>query len=205
MSNFNPNDYHSKKGHAHRKSLECPILFFDVVGFSKDMDNEHAKKLVTDMQNAMWDLLDEEFYWAERRKDAARNNLLLIPTGDGYGLALDTTENDEQILRIGRKLYKALVGEQITIRMGVAKGRNIVTIDLNENLNIFGYGIVLATRVCDAAGDGQILVHSEFADSLCQDKRIPELQRIRTPFKAKHGRQLFCHNYFRKGEFGKKI
>jgi hypothetical protein len=199
---FNPNDYHSKKGHAHRKNLEFPILFFDVVGFSKDMDNERSKKIVTDMQRVMWDLLDSDFYWAEKTKHSSKNNLLLIPTGDGYGIAINETLKDDHILWIARKLYRALAEEKIDIRMGIAKGRNVVTIDLNENLNIFGYGIVLATRVCSAASDGQILVHSDFAESLLQDKPIPELTKIKTVFTAKHGLKIHCHNYFKKNDFG---
>jgi class 3 adenylate cyclase len=199
---FNPKEYHSKKGHAHTKNLELPILFFDVVGFSKEMDNEGSKQIVTDMQRVMWDLLENNFYWAEKSKHASKNNLLLIPTGDGYGIAINETKNDDDILWIARKLYRALAEKKINIRMGIAKGRNVVTIDLNENLNIFGYGIVLATRVCNAASDGQILVHSEFAQSLQQDKAMPELTKIKIPFTAKHGLKIHCHNYFQENDFG---
>jgi class 3 adenylate cyclase len=207
--NFNPNDYHSKKGHAHRKSVECPILFFDFVGFSKEMDNERAKKMITGMQGVMWDLLDgADYYWAEKGKNASKNNLVLIPTGDGYGIATDTTVEDKKILWIARELYKALTDQKINIRMGIAKGKNVVTIDLNENLNIFGYGIVLATRVCDVAKAGQILVHNKFAESLQEEKTMPDLQKIRSALKTKHGQKIPCYNYFRKGRkggFGKKI
>jgi hypothetical protein len=199
---FNPNEYHSKKGHAHRRNLEFPILFFDVVGFSKDMNNDGSKKIVTDMQRVMWDLLDNDYYWAEKTKHSSKNNLLLIPTGDGYGIAINETLKDDVILWIARKLYRKLAEEEIKIRMGIAKGRNVVTIDLNENLNIFGYGIVLATRVCNAASDGQILVHSEFAQSLLQDKAIAELTEVKDPFIGKHNLKIPCHNYFQKDDFG---
>jgi hypothetical protein len=47
-----------------------------------------------------------------------------------------------------------------------------------------------------------ILVHSDFALSLLQDKAIPELTEIKTPFTAKHGLELCCHNYFQKDGFG---
>lgn len=211
--NFNPSDYHSKKGHAHRRTVECPILFFDVVGFSKDIDNDKAKKMVTGMQEVMWDLLDsdaleEDFFWAEKGKDGRINNLVLIPTGDGYGIATDTTISDRKILRIARELHVALTDRKITIRMGIAKGKNIATIDLNENVNIFGYGIVLATRVCDAAAPGQILVHGKFAQSLLEEKPLPELQQIKKPFRTKHGSKIVCYNYHGSvgnGVFGKKL
>jgi class 3 adenylate cyclase len=207
--NFNPNDYHSKKGHAHRKSVECPILFFDVVGFSKDMNNERAKKMITGMQLVMWDLLDTaDYYWAEKGKNAAKNNLVLIPTGDGYGIAIDTTVSEKKILWVARELYRALTDQKISIRMGIAKGKNVVTIDLNENLNIFGHGIVLATRVCEAAAAGQILVHATFAESLQEERSMPELQKVKTPLRSKHGAKMSCYNYFhkgRKGGYGKKI
>jgi|ERR1041385_4286077 class 3 adenylate cyclase len=210
--NFNPSEY-PKKGHSHRRTIECPILFFDVVGFSKDIDNDKAKKTVTGMQDVMWELLEsdaleEDFFWAEKGKKGRNNNLVLIPTGDGYGIAIDSTISDKKILRIARELHAALTDRKISTRMGIAKGKNIITLDLNENVNIFGYGIVLATRVCDAAAAGQILVHSKFAQSLLEEKPIPELRPIKKSFRAKHGSELFCHNYHgstRNGVFGKKI
>lgn len=172
------------------------------------MNNERAKKMITGMQGVMWDLLDgEDYYWAEKGKHAHKNNIVLIPTGDGYGIATDTTVEDKEILSIARDLHRALTDQKISIRMGIAKGKNVVTIDLNENLNIFGYGIVLATRVCDVAAAGQILVHSKFAESLLEEKAIPELRKITRPFRTKHGMKIPCHNYFRKaakGAFGKK-
>src|SRR4051812_32396148 len=96
--NFNPKAYRSDKGHAHIRKVECPILFFDVVGFSKDINNERAKKAVAGMQHAMWDLLEEDYYWAEKKKYATRNSLVLIPTGDGYGIASDPAIGDDRIL-----------------------------------------------------------------------------------------------------------
>ena len=89
--------------------------------------------------------------------------------------------------------------------MGIAKGRNVLKVDLNDNLNVFGYGIVLATRVCGVAKEGQILVDSRLAESLLQQRVITELQKIEEEFEVKHNFKLNCYNYYKEKEFGIKI
>jgi hypothetical protein len=78
--------------------------------------------------------------------------------------------------------------------MGVAKANNIVTLDLNGNVNVFGVGIVLATRVCTAAQTGQILIHEDLAKSLLQSNEVTQLKRIPS-LQAKHGLEINCYNY----------
>ena len=115
-----------------------------------------------------------------------------------------STIKGSDVLKVCVNLYKSLIDAGIKIRVGIADGSNVVTIDLNEQVNIFGYGIVLAARVCSVAKKKQILIHRSFAESLAQDKPIEGLTEIKKPFKVKHGLNLLCYNYYRKGKFGIK-
>jgi len=49
---------------------------------------------------------------------------------------------------------------------GIAKGNNIGHLDKNNNMNLFGYGINLASRVMSKALDNQILVHERLAEDI---------------------------------------
>lgn len=146
---FDPKEYQVKRGQVPRYEIQNAILLFDIVGFSADMVNEKMMEIVVDIHTSMWDVLDTSYFWAEKGDNSNKNDLLLIPTGDGYGLAINNLHKDEEILEIAAKLYRRFIKEELKFRMGIAKARNVLTIDLNDNLNIFGYGIVLAARVCN--------------------------------------------------------
>lgn len=200
---FDPKLYVGKKGQIISKYINNITLMLDVVGFSKEMTNSKMIKIVTGLQTSMHEVLDSAgYYWAEKKKKSTLNNFILVPTGDGYGISLNPALNDQKILTIASDLSKRFRSEEISVRMGIAKGYNIVAVDLNDNLNVFGYGIVLATRICNAALPGQILIEDAFAESLNQNQKIPELKKITKEFTAKHDFKFCCHNYYKPNEFG---
>lgn len=202
---FDPNEYQVKGGVVPMKNIDHSILVFDIVGFTQNMFNDKMLEIVGDIHTAVFETLDPEHYWAEKGINSNLNSLILIPTGDGYGIALSNKLTDDEIFVITQKLYSRLKREGLKFRMGIAKGRNVLKVDLNDNLNIFGYGIVLATRVCNAAKEMQILVDSGLAESLLQQKEISELQKIEDIIEVKHNFKIKCYNYFKENEFGIKL
>lgn len=197
--------YHEKKGQVPKRPIEQTLVVVDVVGFSEKMFNNKMLKIVDTINNSIFEILDPEHFWNEKEADSILNNLIMIPTGDGYAIAFSNTIPESKILKLAIELYKRFKEEKTPIRMGITRGRNIIAKDLNETLNVFGYGIVLATRVCAVAEKWQILIHSGLADSLEQDKSIEGLQRINKKFKVKHGLKFNCYNYYKEGEFGINI
>ncbi|HEV7601963.1 MAG TPA: hypothetical protein VGO49_17120 [Bradyrhizobium sp.] len=193
---FDYKTYKNDRGRTPINDVECATLFFDVVEFSKNNVNEEMIDIVDTMQDRMFKLLDPKYYWAEREDYSVNNGLVLLPTGDGYGISLNNREKDEVILDLAADLHMTFsrIG-RFQFRMGIAKGRNLVTLDLNGNVNVFGYGVVRATRVCNAARPKQILVDSVFANSLLQKSRSFPLTPIETEFETKHGEKFKCHNY----------
>jgi hypothetical protein len=163
--------------------------------FSKEMTNSSMMEFVEIMDTAIYNLLAPDYYWNEDGKWAKKNAFVLIPTGDGYGIAFNTSIPEREILKITRNIYLALAkNKSFKFRMGLAKASSIVTLDLNRNVNVFGVGIVLATRVCNAAQTGQILVHEGFAKLLLYSSEVKEFRKLPTLL-AKHGLPLECYNY----------
>lgn len=64
--------------------VNVPVLFFDVVGFTRNTNNNSMRKCIRNIEDSMRDLLYEDYNWNERNKS---NQLILIPTGDGYAIA----------------------------------------------------------------------------------------------------------------------
>src|ERR1700719_2623600 len=92
--------YMSRPYLPRKKAADISVLVFDIVGFSKENNNSAMMELVEAMHTAVHNLLRPEFYWNEDGKYASRNNFILIPTGDGYGVAFNTSMSDERVLTI---------------------------------------------------------------------------------------------------------
>src|SRR6202040_3564914 len=114
------------------------VLFIDIVGYSKLLNNEQSEHLQT---------LKEIVRGTEQvRLAEAEGKLLRLPTGDGGALAFRTTPEAPALcaLEISKEL-KNHPGLQV--RMGIHSGPINEVSDLNEQANIAGAGINLAQRV----------------------------------------------------------
>lgn len=112
-------------------SVNVPILFFDVVGFTKDTTNEAMRKCIRNIEDSMRDILFEDYNWNERNKS---NQLILVPTGDGYAIAFESDMSLNKVLDLSAILYKRIISnsEKFKLRFGMAKGPCMVHQDLNE-------------------------------------------------------------------------
>jgi class 3 adenylate cyclase len=200
MPRIDPFTYPKGKKQPKYYDVTNVVCFFDVVGFTKHTTNQDMKKMIKKIEDDMEELLWEDYNWNELRK---RNDLILISTGDGYGIGFHPSMNNDKILSIVVELYKRLVnGKIFDIRIGIAKGPNIRHIDWNEKVNLFGYGTNLASRVTNLAAPNQILIHSDYAEELTQIKSMPDLQKVDEPQLIKHGESIVVYNYYREGQFG---
>ncbi len=188
------------RGGPRYRPITNTTLFFDVVGFTKHSNNQEMLDVIQKIENVMNNLLWEEYNWNEKKK---RNDLILIPTGDGYGVGFHPNMTGEKILNISKEVLKNITKDNfIKIRMGIAKGPNIRHLDLNDKNNLFGYGINLANRVMSLALDNQILVHEDFAKELLREKNVEGLIEVDEIYEVKHGVEIRIYNYCIKGEFG---
>jgi len=150
---------------------------------------EFLERAITDV---FWEL-----NWGTRKKV---NHLRLIPTGDGYAIGFDPSMHDYRILEYVAKLHVEL-RRDLEIRMGIHKGPNVIHVDLNDHLNMMGFGISYAQRVMGLAKTHQMLCSSDFAKPLKMERHIPELIEIGER-EIKHGDKILVYNYYREGVFG---
>ena len=188
------------------KNANLVVMFFDVIGFTKNTNNDDMKDCVRNIENAIYDELYEAYNWNETY---VKNDLILIPTGDGYSIAFHPSFKDDDILEIVKKFYCRLRGKlKFSIRVGIAKGPCQIYRDQNERNNVFGYGINLANRVMGLAGKNQILIHEDLALEILHQRSHSEIHEIKGKnFVIKHGEAIRVYNFYgtHEGEeFGNK-
>lgn len=118
------------------KNATLVIMFFDVIGFTKNTTNEAMKDCVRDIEATVFDELYDSYNWNEMEE---KNDLILIPTGDGYSFAFHPHFKNDEILDIIKKFYCRLCCRlKFKIRVGIAKGPCQIYQDQNEKNNVLG-------------------------------------------------------------------
>src|ERR1700752_2829942 len=134
-----------------------PVLFIDIVGYSKLLINEQSEQLQT---------LREIVRGTEQvRLAEAEGKLLRLPTGDGGALVFRTSPEAPVLCAL--EISKALKNHpELRVRMGIHSGPVNEVTDLNEQANIAGAGINIAQRVMDCGDAGHILLSRHVAEDL---------------------------------------
>lgn len=181
--------------------VNVPVLFFDVIGFTKNTTNDVMRKCIRNIEDSMRDILYEDYNWNERNKS---NQLILVPTGDGYAIAFESGMALDRVFDLSATLYKRIISnsDKFKVRFGMAKGPCLVHSDLNDKNNIFGYGINMANRVMGIAMENQFLVHSELALELLRAKEYPRLHKVDKEFTIKHSETIKVYNFYEAGPNG---
>src|ERR1700752_1187906 len=164
-----------------------PVLFIDIVGYSKLLINEQSEQLQTLREIVRG---TEQFRLAE-----AEGKLLRLPTGDGGALAFRTSP--EAPVMCALEISKALKAHpEVRVRMGIHSGPVNEVTDLNEQANIAGAGINIAQRIMDCGDAGHILVSKHAAEDLEQyDQWQPYLHDL-GECEVKHGERLQIVNFY---------
>lgn len=176
------------------KPANVVVMFFDIIGFTKKTTNDEMKACIRGIEDSIIDELYDKYNWNEEEE---KNDLILIPTGDGYSFAFNPQFKNDEILEIIKKFYCRLVSQiKFKIRMGVAKGPCQIYKDQNEKNNVFGYGINLANRVMGLAKENQILLHEDFAEEVLIQRAHNEIHEVDKSFEVKHGEILKVYNFY---------
>lgn len=189
--------YSGKTRHTYR-FIDNTTVFLDIVGFTKLGDNDEMRRAIQELHNVIATVLTR-LEWDLEDKD---NDVIMIPSGDGYGIAFCDEIQDEEILEYVVKLYKGIT-RSMKIRIGVSKGPNVVFQDLNDKLNIIGWGINRAQRVMTVAEENQILCDASFAEHFLKVKKGDGLIKVGKA-KVKHGEELTIYNFYKEEGIGNK-
>jgi hypothetical protein len=171
------------------------VFYVDVIRFTHFGDNSALRKVFRSLQFAIIDIF-EELHWDEPGRE---NDLVMLPTGDGYGVAFEAWISDIDILRYAVKLSNVMRSEGYPVRIGINKGPCFVHTDLNDHLNLVGWGIIDAANTVSCGDKNHILCTNEFAKVCLDMKADPNFHDV-GEFVIRD-RRLHLFNYYSK-EFG---
>jgi len=177
------------------------VMFLDIVRFTKFGDNQALKHAVRDLQNAIQDIF-ETVDW-DRTSELEPNGAIMMPTGDGYGIGFEPSiVKDKDILGYALELSKRMKAESCPVRIGVSKGSCYIHQDLNDSMNLCGWGVIDAERTMSFGDKNHILCNGSFAKDLKDHDDDLDLHLI-GKYSAKHGRKIDLYNYY-SNDFGNK-
>lgn len=183
---------------------EQVVGIFDLVGFTKIDFNDGLVQAVKSMQTAMEVVLTPYFHWGElnrREEESYNNDILLRSTGDGYVVAFSQGKNDSDALRYLTELHKK-IKKQHPVNLGINKGSNYIIGDVNQRVNIIGWGINWAARALQYAEKNQIICTSYFADSLIQGDGSMKKVLVEIGERQIKSTKIKLYNYYKNNEFG---
>ncbi|MDO8291751.1 MAG: AsmA-like C-terminal region-containing protein [Gallionella sp.] len=165
------------------RSTSATVLFFDVVGYTKQTVNKQIEikkqfnQLVTDCLEARGD--DEH---------------IILDTGDGA--AIGFLQHPEDALEVAMQFRKTVMANQhqdypdLKVRIGIHLGPVNVAKDMNGRSNMVGDGINDAQRVMSFAGIDQVYISRAYYDFVSRlSDEYDNLFQYRGLQKDKHGRE----------------
>ncbi len=162
------------------------VLFIDIVGYSKLLIEEQKERL---------NQLTEIVLATAQVREAAEEQLVRLPTGDGMALVFH--HSVEEPARCALEIAEALRKHpELPVRMGIHSGPVSEVTDVSGRTNIAGAGINMAQRVMDCGDAGHILVSQHVADDLMQYRQWAPRLRDLGDCEVKHGVRLHLVNLY---------
>ena len=192
-------------GHTHRPVERTQVAgIYDLVGFTDLASNRDLVQAVSMLENELKFNLNPVFFWDERYRtgdEKSTNDILLRSTGDGYIVVFSQHIEGRAALKHLTEIH-ARVQKKHSVRLGINIGANYVVADVNERVNIVGWGINLAARALGFAEAGQIICTDHFAKPLIEaDKELADTMKTIGERTVKNTK-LSLHNYYKSDEFG---
>lgn len=185
--------------------IYAAFFFIDIVGLSNPV-------LSTETQRTKIKVLNETIYDCKTFRASSKNELLILPTGDG--MLIGFKNGLEQPIKLAIEFHEKLAEynktatgvEKIEARIGCNIGHVFVVEDIYGNINLWGPGAILARRVMDLGNAEHILVSDELANDLIEISK--DYEKILHPlqnFGIKHGENLLIYSAFGSGFGNSKV
>lgn len=179
--------------------IYASFFFIDIVGLSNPV-------LSTETQRTKVKILNETIYGCKTFQNYPKENILILPTGDGMLICFKNGLDES--LNLAREFHEKLSNynqkvtsvEKIETRIGCNIGHVFVVEDIYGNVNLWGPGAILARRVMDLGDSGHILVSNELANDLMEiSDKYKEILHPLQNFGIKHGDNLLLYSAFGEG------
>jgi formylglycine-generating enzyme required for sulfatase activity/class 3 adenylate cyclase len=197
------------------------VVFVDIVAYSRRKSHAQVKVInaFRDCFEAALATTEQQFrdFWQSSHL-ALRENVILLPIGDGAAVAFPFAELHDAHLVFATSLLKAIRARSLAadctrfgrqgwcdchdamkVRIGVSEGKLIVYKDLNDNFNVAGTTVNLASRVMGVADVNQILFSEDAYRQITE--MISGAEQRFVAYKGvvvKHGLTLTVYQYIDK-------
>jgi class 3 adenylate cyclase len=172
-------------------TIHVRCVFLDIARFTLNRSVEAQANLVKVLNRIVRAAL----------KDLRIKDKILLPTGDGMCVAINTPSDLDIHVRLALKVLALLAGHnkrekdsarQFDLRVGINENDDNLVIDINGRRNIAGAGINIAQRVMSAADGNQILVGQPVFEVLRHRERYMNSFRSFSA-RTKHGVSVPVH------------
>lgn len=183
--------------------IHASFFFIDIVGLSNPV-------LSTETQRTKIKILNESIYACNAFITTPKEELFVLPTGDG--MLIGFKDGLDQPIKLAIELHEKLRKynqivpntEKIVTRIGCNIGNIFVVKDIFGNINLWGPGAILARRVMDLGDENHVLLTAAMADDLIEISE--EYEKILHPiydYKIKHNEEILVYNAYDQ-DFGNK-
>ena len=176
--------------------IYASFFFIDIVGLSNPA-------LSTETQRTKIKILNELIGNSETIVKSSKENLLVLPTGDG--MLIGFKNGVEQPIKLSIEFHKKLADynkgatslERIETRIGCHVGHVFVVNDILGNVNLWGPGAILARRVMDMGDANHILLSNEIVEDLLEiSSDYKKIIHLLHNFGIKHGDNLLIYSAY---------
>jgi hypothetical protein len=185
--------------------IHANLFFVDIVGLSDPtMSTKNQIKKIESLNRTITNCAGF--------KSTSKDNMLILPTGDGMVIAF--LQGPELPLKLAIELQGKLTlynkskipSETLRTRIGIHSGPVFVVNDILNNRNIWGPGIIIARRIMDIGDDGHILLSSRVAEDLRElSDQYKQIIKPLHDYTIKHGQTLLIYSAYGKGFGNSKV
>lgn len=187
----------------HGVDVAAKYIFLDIVGFTHNRSTEAQADIVK--------YLNEIVSKTVKEKSIPEDKRIFIPTGDGICIVLLSIEAPVDIhMQIALSILDHINSyndsiqnetRQVQVRIGIDANTDTLVADINNQQNIAGAGISMASRIMNLADGNQILVGQAVYETLRHREKYTNAFKA---FQAtvKHGTQLSIHQFTKEGCIG---
>jgi len=220
MNTMKKSNYLENIINAKRGAINLQIVFTDIVDYSK-RKSTIQKKVIDNFtklsQEALESTSQQYIKYAQENDLNFATDLIKIPTGDGLAVIfpfeglqsahlefakifLEKIHEHNKIQICDRFIEPGWCNchDNFNIRVGISEGKGIIYKDLNENYNVAGNVINMASRVMQLSDPNSILLTEEAYKNLIDmtlDTDIEDSFKEFVNIKIKHGIRLNIYQY----------
>ena len=196
------------------------VVFLDIEKYSKRKTSMQVSLIdqFTHILNNALDQVGKEYLdYAQKNELNFKNDIILIPTGDGAAVVFPFEALPDIHLSYAKttllEISKVNSSNQcegfmsdgwcnchpnLNVRIGIAEGKGIIYKDINGNYNVAGNVINMASRVMGMADRNQIIFTKEAYDQLVDLIDIPDLYKQFVEYsdiEIKHGTKISVYHF----------